>query len=653
MKKKRKRKRMNTTYIPRKRRKIKNIDELSILKTAARNQLLKNRFSDDPIGSLLHKAVEKHYPYAEQIQSFHYIFKTASALLSNTTNTICHHCALWNPESPTHNCNIVNIKHLHISFKEIQRKGYLSDVYVCLDHRMPMFHVCRARFCYPYKTESGSVCPITRKQISQNYQSETYQNVTTNGKTQSTYISRKWVRVGAYSTKTVYTTDKNVKINVNDITILLNELHRPNLYLQHIKTNLLKCINYYNLLFKKKVTQCIQLHQKPIKVKPAVKIVSLKKKVKKKRILKRRKAPRRRKKHLPAGSLNLPANQKLIHWIDGTKTDKTFVNQRRRFERFLTLVRASRHDICIPYNSLISCVEQTTQHHLISDDAMRVDPTNLSWYFPGNETVLYTEFKDPLILYFYFLNLPDIKRVIKRDKHCELILRNKDHPMLRADTTVQKEFLKGLGRKVHFIKRLTPGLFRLYMMFNDIKKQATEKIATARGIIKNLHNKEYMPNVEDLIAYAPGYNYDYKKYYLHETISDELVIEIAEVMHWAEKMCEKHPYYVLYNATEMTEEIVYIGCLFLLQEGLHYNEQTILPKHPILSQREYLVPPNRLNMVLTNRKNVGTGVKLLKNTLTNLCNIFPIHEIAFLQWKMKNKILVVPEHININTPVLH
>jgi len=105
-------------------------------------------------------------------------------------------------------------------------------------------------------------------------------------------------------------------------------------------------------------------------------------------------------------------------------------------------------------------------------------------------------------------------------------------------------------------------------------------------------------------------------------------------MFWCEEMCESHPYIKKNGPGELTQEIIYIGCIYLLQTGLDYNNKfPLIEKHPLLSRRGYLVPQNMLGQLLTNRKNVSIGTDSLKNVLISLCKIRPIENVSFLYWK--------------------
>ena len=218
--------------------------------------------------------------------------------------------------------------------------------------------------------------------------------------------------------------------------------------------------------------------------------------------------------------------------------------------------------------------------------------------------------------------------MLDSDRGKELSLRNFNHPWL---SKASPKFLRNLGHKVHFIRRICPGKFRLEMLAEDFRKACCDKYSTLKSFLKHTILKDRIPNYWDCEHLLED---DFMKFFLHDTICDELILEIAEIMFWCEEMCESHPYIMKNGPGELTQEIIYIGCIYLLQTGLDYdNKYPIIEKHPLLSRRGYLVPQNMLGQLLTNRKNVGIGTENLKNVLLSLCKIRPLEQVSFLYWK--------------------
>ena len=328
--------------------------------------------------------------------------------------------------------------------------------------------------------------------------------------------------------------------------------------------------------------------------------------------------------------------------------DRNLKSKFTKFPKFVKKINHVSESVTIfPYTHLLevkNLIDETNKNaypkmfYPLSQSSHYVDPHPLTWMIIS-EGINDIQFRmdNPWLFYFCFLNLPQLQGVIELDTGNELILRDVDHPFLKKSSD---DFLRHLHRKIRFIKRICPGLFRIIMMKDEIKKECNDKISSLKTYFKLMHNKKCIPSlnhIQELLTY------DYKNLNLHITISDEFVLEIAEIMFWCEKMCKIHPNFKRYGAGELTEEILFVGTIYLMQTGLQYTIPNtchtieILPQHPKLSQQNYLIPQNKSATILTNRSDLSSGIKFIKTLLLTLCKIMPPQHVSFLYWKSQHE----------------
>jgi hypothetical protein len=129
-----------------------------------------------------------------------------------------------------------------------------------------------------------------------------------------------------------------------------------------------------------------------------------------------------------------------------------------------------------------------------------------------------------------------------------------------------------------------------------------------------------------------------RRHYLDWTISDEMILQIAEVMFWCKKMCLSYPLVKEQGYGDLTEEVIYIGCIYLLKSGLKKGGEPIIPKFQLLSKRGFLVAQNELTTYLANRRDASKGPDIVTNILMGYINnkILPVSDVSFLNWKLEN-----------------
>jgi hypothetical protein len=403
----------------------------------------------------------------------------------------------------------------------------------------------------------------------------------------------------------------------------------------------------FNQMITNEILQCEKIDDEVIR-KPRT---NKRKRKKSKKVRKKRKHQRRKQRRIVTGHFDKHIQVKIKKV---KQNDKDFKLKKKRFFKLLDDVRRVSNTRILNYTHVINArkylekrIEDNSERSSsssssnntdapVSIECFYVDPPTDTWNIPYSD--LSVRIKRPYLHYMQFLvKCKDVKRVIELDKNNELSLRCVSHQWLE---TSSKGFIKEVPRIVSYERRFFPGLFRIIMMCDEIKKECNDKYSSLKSGLKALHKKGYTPNYGDFCSLD---SYDYWKHYFHFTVSDEFLLEIAEYLYWCKKMCLS---YQLPgndgngNGDEddtISDDIIFIGGIFLLKYGLKYkNKFTIIPKHPLVSSRGFLIPQNKLGMVLTNRKDASKGIATVTNRLIALCNIKPVPEVAFLPWKKKH-----------------
>ncbi len=535
-----------------------------------------------------------------------------------------------------------------------------SNVFVCLSHRTHI-HVCSTGICQnSTRTESGMmVCPISRKQT-ESVDADIFENACVNGMKTS-------VRVVTYSDKRFFGKKqgggdivlcydgKKLEMDIASITRRYHSVSNSIISIQDLK----RFIDDQKKLFSRLkrdgvmyVDTVICSGNKKKKKKTKRNATTKDNKVKKTSVLsKRRKTKKRRRSRRQINGQFDKATTDKMYVSNSVQKNRSFATEKRNFVRMLKMV--------IDY-SAVNVIEPTHFINLIGRhressegdhsvyafinerdkasvcESFFLDPHPLQWCIPWEKETLCTTVKKPVMFYLSFLLTEDIKTVIEKDFDHELSLRSILQPRLR---NAPDDFLAGLSAKIYFIRRLTPGLFRLIMMFRDIMKSCSDRYTALKTMLQNRHTQNRTPSDEDIRPYVRMYNF--RRNYLHTTCTDNFLLEIAELFYWFEKMCELHPMYTQKKHKDLTSETIWVGLLYWSQSGLPYDcYRMLIPKNVILCRRNVLTPQNRLGMIKIDRKDVSKGMMHVKSILRNLCIIYPVDKIAFPMWKATNTVLV-------------
>jgi hypothetical protein len=291
-----------------------------------------------------------------------------------------------------------------------------------------------------------------------------------------------------------------------------------------------------------------------------------------------------------------------------------------RDKKVVPLTIAAKRNACLELGKTFypSLSDESKYSEHFSDMAYFLSPSHMK---TG------TNSDNEILNYLWFLDVGDVRAVIDIDMDCETTLKNKNHPWLKNSTP---DFINKLPSMVRIIRQLGTGGYRLATMIDEI----VTRCKTMYAKLKAKHREPYTnmcmmswDDVEHLLYY------DYTAERLNETMSDELVLEIAEVMYWFRQQCQLHPLFDSHRLPEMNEDIIYIGILYLLQTGFG----NYLPKVPQLSERWYLVPKNKVGKFLNEesdaRSYISVGRKLCKMILSNESKILPNGAVSFNLWK--------------------
>lgn len=624
--------------------------------------------------SLLNIAVARNYPLAKKTASVHSAIRTAEFLFFSFD-------LLFSPILPAPppcvisdntklggnaSCNVVSLtlflQRLSLlrdridlpdytkspsAFREFcVHAGFSWDVFVCLSHR-GLVHRC-SEICTSFiQTRDSMVCPISlrRRAI---MQVDEFEDVTVNGAKQSvrvTHIPLGRRKNGRRRLRKVFFRfdgrilslgyDRMIQ-EVGDISTSIAPLLEMRRVVEKQKAT-------YNRLIRKGVTslETIVKHVNEPRKKEPMSSQSI---VPKRRKNTRRRRKRRRNRRHVSGQFNRSSTEKMSV-TTSSRMDQKFATKKREFVKTYRSI--------INY-SAVRVINYTHVHKVIAASALRdkitvpwerpstaeslvVNPIPPQWLVPWQKESICTLTKKPEMFYMQFMLNDDIKSVILRDMNKEFSLRSEIQPRL---LDAPEEFRKGLAEKVRFIRKLMPGLFRIIVMIAEIEKESLNRFNTLRNILTKRHEQGKAIEEEDIWDLVA--EYDYKRNYLHKTCSDNMILEIAELLYWAEITCNKHPMIDSTNttSTEITREMIFVGTLFHTQLGLSIGDIDLIPKDIVICNRNVLVPQNTLGQVNVDRQNVTKGMRYVKDILVNLCNILPIEEVSFMLWKEKHSVLV-------------
>lgn len=649
----------------------------------------------DPYRLVFIQAVERNYPFSSEIYELFFIEQTVNFLnfykiemmshLHLTNQYISKKCIFQVFRETNRidinnneNCKFMNINSLKkLSMfknndnlqKEILKLGYDRNVYVCILHS-DYFHFCAGKYCQFLKKlndkEYENICRVSgnivtikkyNPYVNDNYQFTAREKGENELNGMFEHINREDVLIKRKIKKdrntTIYTKisyqyegkdifsieeyDKIKKMFRNIIRDVIEykdikELVWENLY------------EIYNKFLHDNIIYCTATQEK---IKKKRKNTMMRNKL---QLPVRRKVMRRRKRKLIPGNFDKNSSNKL-RFEGNIKREKDFITKKKEFFLFIKKVKKIQSVRILTFTTMNNVASSSVnislssiQNKPISKNAYIVDNIKLKWYTQAIKLEnIKLKIEEPILFQFLFLFTERVQRVIVLDIDKEIFLRNKNHPYLIHSS---RDFLDGLEYKVNLIRRLCPGLFRIIMSLDDLKNKALDKYSSLKTIIKDMHNKSRMVNFSNIRDKYLKLNY--KENYLDETISDEKVLEIAEKMYWCEKQCLSHPFYEAFGTSELTKEIIYVGCIYLSQTGLKLTKTTnevILPKDQLLCKRGYLIPQNKLGSFLTTRRNVSDGINFIKKILLSKCKIMPVHEVSFLHWKEKHSELTYSSSI--------
>ena len=551
------------------------------------------------------------------------------------------------------------------SFKDfVSNCNFCNDVYICLYHA-DYIHVCRNDFCdQRIKTTDSIKCKISL--VSNQLIIHTL-CPWENDRADCAYQSKK-VNVRLIGLKNMFTNPSfrsngvNLNVNVKWITDHLKIIINPTIIYKQMKYFIMRQYDMFKKMMDEKIMLCENITDDFVKPQQKKRSARGRKSrgKKRKKIPTRRKPQRRKRRRVVGGRLNKQSSIKIRK--SKSTSDKNFMRRKKIFLEFLNDTEEIRSLKILSYTHVLKVKEiiekndtwtrqlrsinynnnpqdefqQVHHHHQqyiskpLSLNSFYVDPLPTLWLIPYQKFT--TRIDKPILLYMrQFLLNQRVQNVIKQDLGNELSLRCDSHKWVEESS---EDFIKSLPSIISFIRRLLPGLFRIIMFFNDVKKKFNKKYSKMKSTLKAHHRKKYMPSQESVEEFT---KFNFSEYFYDFTVSDEFILEIAEYLYWCKITCENHEIVKRYGFGDMTEEIVYIGGIYLRKYGLKFkNRITIIPKHPLLEKRWFLVPQNKLARVLAKRSDASKGVEMVSNILTSKCNINGASEVSFLNWKMKH-----------------
>jgi len=564
----------------------------------------------------------------------------------------------------------------------IKKMLYHDDVYICLNH-IECVHVCLNGFCTRLFNSSGC------RKCSTSLKNHELIDMcpppwARDGVDHSVYNRKRFNR-------SVFKTFENIKLKYNnklldiDMDLIINKL--STLYYDSINFNNLKDfvlgqILMFRNMINDKIFKCEQAYREIVSKRRRKKLINnnttitttmgkprKRKKKARTKIPKKKKNRKRKRRKVIRGRFEKNTKPKIrIHEVPKSVNFKSAL---KRFENLMKEIKKLEHVRVLEYTHLLRANQYVSEVNKVvleereereeegkigenltdvetlllkesisaseniiygprSCECFYVDPVKTNWKIPYDNVM--TEVKKSSLLYMRFFNDPKIQRVLKLDDGNELTLRCKTHKWIEESSD---EFIDSIPRIVSFIRRLCPGKARIVMMCKQIQDDCNAKYSQLRSKLKAHHKKNCMVNYSNIESLL---EYDYWKNYFHHTVSDEMMLELCEYLYWCKLMCERHPHPKMFGGYgDLTEEIIFIGGLFLLKVGLKYqNTRTIIPKYAPISKRGFLIPQNELGTVLIHRRDASVGITTLTNIMISLCDLTDYSEVAFLEWKSKH-----------------
>jgi len=611
----------------------------------------------------------RQYPFIEEARVVLDIYKGIKPLISiinRIRDTFMNHLKFMKPpkcliksRTRINKCNIVNIHRLRKMYydkwpndRKFDRVLTMNNKFHLCMHHVGNFHICENYFCMRKEvTREGTVCRISGNRT------ETFASNIYDAQCGSAIFNKKSFIPKAFKTfhNFLYTTQDGTILELGNLpNMLSNSLYKECMVFKDLSDYMKAQIDFYKKLIETNVTFCgKQLKKKSRKKKKKKKGGSKnvtkrggttskdvdnddesggggrKKQNKTKtqgKIIQRRRKSGKSKKKRDRGE----PKKNNSHRVVKSKSTKNFVIKETKLFQIIERVNEIKH---FEVMSITHAIKRFSYENSESEfypsksrDSRYVNPHRLGWDVSLGNLQTGIEFDDPIMFYLWFLDLSEIKEIIEVDRNSITSLRDPNHPWIRNSNS---EFKTMLPNMVKIIKKLCPGLYRLIMIMDTILNECKTKLSELKSILKESHTNQSIVNTSDIDHLL---KYHYEKYYLHKTISDELVLEIAEIMYWCRKQCETHPRFSECNQPEMNEDVIYIGCLYLLQGGLG----NIIPKHPLLSNRWFLAPKNKTGLFIAepnSRSDVSTGRLLVKQILCSKCKIMPFERVSFMMWK--------------------
>jgi hypothetical protein len=681
-----------------KKRKIKAIDinqeeKMFIYRHIAECQLADKKTEFVRIAKI---AIKRKYPFAEETEFLLNVLRTANFMIpilgllqqtiqrqkNNTPRRVKKHCKILSGETSKRNkerasvvneCVIVNLRKLfdlinsYILFntssvsKELSSRiefntftngmSYFCDVYACLYHPN-CIHVCKHGFCSrTFKTSNLRMCYTSLKQhelideCPPTWEHDGFDRGKSN---------RKPFHLDVHKTfkKTIFTSN-NKRLDI-DVDLIVNKL--SSFYMDFINFNELKNfvfgqISMFGKMIDNKILKCENAYSEVVSKRKRENLITNKKNKKRKKktttkVPKKKRNPKRKSRKVVVGHFEKKNQTKIrIHEVPKTVN---FKNALKKFEKLMKEIKTLENTRVLEYTHVLNAKRYTSYVNSIleeeegneekvekiihgprSKECFYVDPVPTSWGIPYENAV--TKVKKAHYLYMRFFNDEHIQKVLKSDDGNELTLRCKTHEWLSSSSA---EFIKSIPRISSFVRRLTPSKFRIVMFAQQIIDECNKKYTQLKNTLKSLHRKDCMPNYCD---YDRLLEYDYWKNYFHFTLSDEMMLELCEYLYWCKKMCESHPHIEVFGFEDVTEEVIFVGGLFLLKVGLKYKgTHPIIMKHPLFEKRGFLVSQNELGTVLIHRGDASKGITVVTNIMTSLCDLRGPENVAFLEWKSEH-----------------
>jgi hypothetical protein len=640
-------------------------------------------------------AIDRGYPFAEETDFLLNVLRTANFIIpilgllkqtiqlqKNTSRRVKKHCKIFSGEtskrkkksSAISECVVVNLRKLfdlinsyivynstsvskelssRIEFNTFTNEmSYLSSVYICL-HHPNCIHVCQYGFCSRmFKTSNLRMCSTSLKQYDlidecpPTWEHDAFDRGKSNRKTFHLDIHKSFK-------KTIFTANnQRLDIDVELIVKKLSSFYTDFILYNELKNFVLGQVSMFENMIDDKILKCEKAYRQVVSNRKRENLISNKKNKKRKKkttntkVPKKKRTPKRKSRKVVVGHFEKKNQTKIrIHEVPKTVN---FKNALRKFNKLMKEVKNLENTRVLEYTHVLNAERYNSYvnslldeekgdnekvekiiHGPRSKECFYVDPVPTSWGIPYTNAV--TKVKKAHYLYMKFLNDEYIQRVLKSDNGNELTLRCKTHKWLLNSSS---EFIKSIPRISSFVRRLTPGKLRIVMFAQQVINECNKKYAQLKNTLKALHKKDCMPNYCD---YDRLLEYDYWKSYFHFTVSDELMLELCEYLYWCKKMCESHPHIEIFGFEDVTEEVIFVGGLFLLKVGLKYRgTQPIIMKHPLFEKRGFLVSQNELGTVLIHRKDASKGITVVTNIMTSLCDLRGIENVAFLEWKSKH-----------------